>query len=36
MVLRSMLFVPGNNTRMITKAAALTSDAIFSKGGGSF
>ncbi len=28
MVLRSMLFVPGNNMRMITKAATLPSDAI--------
>ncbi len=27
-VLRSMLFVPGNNMRMITKAATLPSDAI--------
>lgn len=27
-VLRSMLFVPGNSMRMITKAATLTSDAI--------
>lgn len=28
MVLRSMLFVPGNSMRMITKAATLASDAI--------
>jgi len=28
MVLRSMLYVPGNNLRMITKAATLASDAI--------
>lgn len=28
MVLRSMLFVPGNSMRMITKAATLTADAI--------
>ena len=27
-LLRSMLFVPGNNMRMITKAAALPSDAV--------
>jgi len=36
MVLRSMLFVPGNSMRLITKAATLAFDAIFSKGGGSF
>ena len=28
MVLRSMLFVPGNSMRMITKAATLATDAI--------
>lgn len=28
MVLRSMLFVPGNSMRLITKAATLASDAI--------
>ena len=28
MILRSMLFVPGNNLRMIHKAATLPADAI--------